>query len=141
MRSLRYVILLIILIRSSSEGQAQSILTLTGTSIDTICKPLNEYRLIYKDAKLYRYTDSLLKISEAQLSELKGKVSLLEEKDSETKAGYQQQIDYLQREINIFKDQIRGYEKLIRKERRKRRFITGVGILTTAVTTYLFISK
>lgn len=119
--------------------QAQSISGNTG--IDTICRPIQEYKLILRDAKLYRYTDSLLKISEAQLAELKYNISLLTEKDAETKANYERQISNLEEQITLFKDQMQGYERLLKREKRKR-FFTGVaGTLTTATAIFLLVTQ
>lgn len=132
------LLLLTIWISSNSQTQAQST---TKSIIDTICRPVPEYKLIFKDAQLYRFTDSLLKISEAQLAQLKSDNEILKDRSIEEKAECRRQMDFLESQIVTFKDQIKGYETLLKKERRRRRLTTAAGVLTTAGAIYLFIQK
>lgn len=132
-------LLFLIILSSNLQTKAQPITSSTAT--DTICRPVPEYKVVYRDAKLYRYTDSLLKLVEQQVKELEGQIKLLNEKDGELKAMYDNQLDILRQEITLYKDQINGYEKLVKRERRKRRLATAGGILTTGLMAYLFITK
>lgn len=104
---------------------------------DTICKPVAEYKLIFKDARLYRYTDSLLKLTERQISELKYTMGLLIEKDSATVAGYKNQISIMYQEQAIYKDQVNTFEKLLRREKRKRFWTSAGGVVATGLAIYL----
>lgn len=88
-----------------------------------------------------KIADSLLSICESQVRELNGQIKLLNEKDGELKTMYEGQIANLNQQIELYKDQIKGYEKLVRRERFKRRLITFVGIGTTAAAAYLYITK
>lgn len=122
-----------IILKSSSEIRSQS--------IDTLCAPTAKLKKIYADAKLYRLTDSLLKISERQVAELKTNISLLEEKDVDTRNNYERQLDNLNQQVVLYKDQIAGYEKLIKREKRKR-FLTGLaGAAGTAAAIYIAVTK
>lgn len=126
-------LLLIILTKSSFEGRCQV--------IDTICLPTTAVKKIYSDARAYQLTDSLLKLSERQLSELKGQVSLLEEKDVETRGNYEAQIKNLESQVSLYKEQVKAFEQIVRRERRKRRLITAGGILTTGAALFLSLKK
>ena len=41
----------------------------------------------------------------------------------------------------VFEDQLNAYEKLLRKERRKRRWTAVGGIMLTGAATYLYLTK
>lgn len=64
-------------------------------------------------------------------------VSQLEEKDSLTVASYETQIKTMKEQRVIFEDQIKTFEKLLRREKLKRKLISGVGIITTGLAIYL----
>lgn len=128
---------MIILISWSYQGQSQN----TINPGDTICKPIPELRLIYKDARLYRYTDSLLKISELQVTQLQNSIKLLNERGVELKVMYDGQLSNLNQQISLYKDQINGYEKLLKRERFRRRLITAGGIAATGAIFYLYLTK
>lgn len=108
---------------------------------DTLCFPVPVIRKVLIAASQKKIADSLLSIAEKQVTELNGQIKLLNEKDSELKTMYDNQLDILRQEITLYKDQIIGYERLVKKERRKRRLATFGGILTTGVMAYLFIIK
>lgn len=76
-------------------------------------------KVIYADAKAYRFTDSLLKISEAQLIELQGKIKILTTEQTEQKIFYEGQMNYLRNQIEIYKEQITGYETINRRLTRQ----------------------
>lgn len=129
----KYLLLLVILIRSS-YGQAQS-------TTDTICLSVSVFKKVYSSALQKKYADSLLTITEKQVNELLSAIDLLEEKDVELKKQYDAQISNLNNQINIFKDQVKGYELLIKKERRRRRLATAGGVLTTGAAIFLLLKK
>lgn len=80
-------------------------------------------------------------ILEARIAGLNTAIALLNEKDSVTVAGYDNQLKAFREEKAIYIDQLKGYEKLLRRERRKRFFATAGGLLTTGIVTYLAIKK
>lgn len=97
-----------------------------------MCKLVTELKVVYKDARLYRYTDSLLKIAESQVSELKVRVSLLDEKEIEVKNNYERQILNLNSQITLLKEQVVGFEKLVKRERRRLFWAKTLGGFATA---------
>lgn len=111
------------------------------TSNDTLCFPVQTIRKVLIAASQKKVADSLLVIAEKQVAQLQNTITLLGEKDAEQKEMYDNQLDLLRQEITLYKDQISGYERLVRKERRKRRWATAGGILTTGVITYFLITK
>jgi hypothetical protein len=68
-------------------------------------------------------------------------ISNLNEKDSITVAAYEKEIVLFKDEKAIYQDQIKGYEKLIRKQKRKTFFTAAGGILATAAMGYLYLTK
>lgn len=116
----------------SNYGTAQS---------DTICLPVETVKKIYSAALQKKYTDSLLVITEKQVAELKAAVDLLEEKDGELKRMYEGQILNLNNQAALYKDQVRGYELLVKKERRRRRLATAGGLVTTGAAIFLLLKK
>lgn len=125
--------MLIILIRSSFEGQSQT--------SDTICPTVAQLKAVYTAAQLYRYTDSLRKIAEAQIVELQIKIDLLQQKDTATVNGYDKQLKDLLDEKAEYVYQKKEYERLLKWERFRRRFWTGVGIGVVGIMGYLYITK
>ena len=105
--------------------------------IDTICIPVQVAKKVYGDAIKYRYTDSLLKICEAQLAEKKLQVQLLEDKEGEVANNHRREIANLEGQIGTLKDQVKGFEKMWRRERRQRRLSQAGGVLAVATAIYL----
>ena len=110
---------------------------------DTICAPVQQMKKVYADALKYRYADSLLKIVEGQLAEKKAQVEILEEKGEEVSANHRKEIINLEGQIGTLKDQVNGFEKMWRREKRRRRLAQAAGIVTTvaAIAVPLFITK
>jgi CO dehydrogenase/acetyl-CoA synthase alpha subunit len=96
---------------------------------------------VYAAAAQKKITDSLLSICERQVTQLENTIKLLDEKDIEQKAMYEGQLENLRQQIALYKDQITGYEKLIRIERRKKRLAIVGGIVTTGAALYLYLTK
>lgn len=122
-----------ILTGSSLEGLSQN--------IDTICAPVAQMKKVYAAAAQKKVADSLLSIAERQVSQLQNTIKLLNEKDLELKLMYEGQIANLNQQIAIYKDQITGYEKLLRREKRKRFFTSAAGVLTTGIMAYIYLTK
>lgn len=122
-----------VLISNNFVGQSQI--------SDTICVPVAKMKSIYTAAQLYRYTDSLLKISDQQVNELIGKIDLLEQKDTATVNGYNRQLKDLKDIIAEYKLEKKEYERLLKWEKFKRKFWSGVGGVTVGVMGYLLITK
>lgn len=92
---------------------------------------------VLSDAYKYRYTDSLLKISEAQLSEKKLQLDLMAEKEGEVAGNHRREIVNLEGQIATLKTQVDGFERMYKRERRKRRLSQVGGILAAGVAIYL----
>jgi len=105
---------LIILTGSSFAGSSQT------ADKDTLCFTVPVVKERLTQARLYKYADSLLKISEQQLSQLQNTIKLLDAKEVEQKTMYEGQVANLNQQIALYKDQVNGYEKLLRRERFKR---------------------
>jgi len=108
---------------------------------DTLCFPVPVIRKVLIAAEQKKVADSMLKIAEFQIVQHENTIKLLGEKDIELKAMYEGQITNLNQQIELYKDQIAGYEKLLKRERRKRRLITAAGIVTTGAALYLYLTK
>lgn len=91
-----------------------------------------------QEAKVLKEQKVLL---EERIDNLKQQITALEEKDSEKTALFNNQLANLLEQKAIYTDQINTYEKLLRKERRKRFWTGAAGVVTTGVATYLLITK
>ena len=103
----------------------------------TICLPDSSVRnlvIAREQGKVYK---EQVQILTERISGLKEQIVLLKEKDSITVAAYTEQIASLLEQKKLYEDQMKGYELLLKKERRKRRFTGIAGILTTAAVFYI----
>lgn len=114
MRLKLFVLLFLIILKSNSGLQSQT--------IDTICAPTVKMKQVYADAMSFRLTDSLLKIAESQIVELKGKIKLLEDHEVEQRNFYEGQIRNLQGQIELYVAQVRGYETINARLSRQLKF-------------------
>jgi len=96
-----------------------------------------ELKLVYSDALRYRFTDSLLKISELQLAEKKGQVRILEEQGAEVSSNHRKEITNLENQIGVLKDQVNGFELMWKREKRRRKLSQAGGILAVAAAIFL----
>ena len=88
-----------------------------------------------------KVADSLLSISENQVSQLENTIRLLGLKDSTQKLFYESQLTEFRNQVVLYKDQINGYEKLLKRERRKRFFTAAGGVVATGLTLFLYLQK
>lgn len=72
---------------------------------------------------------------------LQSMVQELEAKDSATVANYTGQIAALNEQKKLFEDQIKTYEKLLKKERFKRKLTAASGVVTTGLAVFLALKK
>lgn len=108
---------------------------------DTICLPVNQAKKIYAAAEQKKVADSLLSIANTQLLELKYQVSLLTEKEQELRNYFNREISNLENQIQLYKEQVVGYEKLVKREKRRRFFTAAGGTVATAAALFLYFSK
>ena len=68
-------------------------------------------------------------------------ITNLNEKDSATIEGYELELKTMREERLIFEDQVKSLEKLLKKEKRKRKWTAAGGLALTGIATYLYIVK
>ena len=104
---------------------------------DTLCLPTENVRGLVIAAKQGDALKQQVVILNDRIGLLQSIVKELELKDSASKSGYTAQIAALLEEKKIYQDQLNTYEKLLKRERRKRRLATAGGIVTTGLAIYL----
>ena len=80
-------------------------------------------------------------ILQERITGLQSQIKILNEKDSVTVQKYNEQLIVMKDQRTLFEDQLKGYEKLLRKEKRKRFFTAAAGVVTTGLAAYLYLSK
>ena len=108
MRLNKYLLLSVIWIGSNLELHSQV--------IDTICIPTVQAKKIYGDALKFRYTDSLLKLTESQLAEKRVQLQLMEDKEGEVANNHRREIVNLENQVGVLKEQVQGFEKLWKRQ-------------------------
>ena len=78
-----------------------------------------------------------VKILNERVTLLQSMVLNLEQKDSANTSQSVNQVALLKQEIDLYKDQIKTFEKLLRREKRKRFFATAGGVITSGIILYL----
>ena len=120
--------LLLLILTVNSYGQKPA---------DTLCLPTENVRGLVIAAKQGDALKQQVVILNDRIGLLQSIVKELELKDSASKSGYTAQIAALLEEKKIYQDQLNTYEKLLKRERRKRRLATAGGIVTTGLAIYL----
>lgn len=111
-------------------------------SNDTIIKiPSSIARKLLIDARQKDVLVEQVNILNERIAGLQSIIANLHEKDSATVVGYESQIRIMAEERIIFEDQISTLEKMLKKERRKRKWTAFGGIALTGIATYLYIIK
>ena len=78
-----------------------------------------------------------VKILNERVTLLQSMVFNLEQKDSANTSQSVNQVALFKQEIDLYKDQIKTFEKLLRREKRKRFFATAGGVITSGIILYL----
>ena len=78
-----------------------------------------------------------VKILNERVALLQSMVFNLEQKDSANTSQSVNQVALFKQEIDLYKDQIKTFEKLLRREKRKRFFATAGGVMTSGIILYL----
>lgn len=110
-------------------------------SRDTLCFETDVIRKVLIDAekgKVYREQVSLLN---QRVVLLQGQITELKERDSANTASSQAQIKALLEERSLCQDQVKIMEQMLRKERRKRFWISTAGTVATAAAIILPLIK
>lgn len=129
MRLSKYLLLSVIWIGSNLELRSQV--------IDTICIPTIQAKKIYGDALKFRYTDSLLKLTESQLAEKRLQLQLMEDKEGEVANNHRREIVNLENQVGVLKEQVKGFETMWQREKRKRKWSQAGGIVAVVAAIFL----
>ena len=118
-------------------------MTFAGQSqtIDTMCFPVSVIKKVLAAAEQKKVLEAQVSILEGRIANFQELVITLAAKDSLTVGSYEAQIKLYKEEKAIYQDQIKGYERLLKRQKRKT-FLTGAaGLLTTGAALYLFMQK
>lgn len=140
---MKFLLLSIILTKLSYVGSSQT--------TDTICLPVADAKKVLADAKAKPVLQERIVLLTDDIRLLNQRIAV---KDSiiatyTTKDGNNQAIikaledqkGIMEEQRKLFEDQVKGYEKLLRREKRKRFWTAVGGTITTGAALYLFISK
>ena len=78
-----------------------------------------------------------VKILNERVTLLQSMVFNLEQKDSANTSQSVNQVALFKQEIDLYKDQIKTFEKLLRREKRKRFWASAGGVITSGIILYL----
>ena len=120
---------MMLLIMMSCVGQS--------STIDTICFPVSVIKKVLVAAEQKKVLEQQVTVLNNRISLYQTMVDELERKDSITVATYEAQIAIMNEQKAIYADQMKGYEKLLRREKRKRFFATAGGVITSGIILYL----
>ena len=112
-----------------------------GQLNDTLCFKTETIKAVLIDAekgKVYKQQVTLLN---SRIDNLGFQIKELEQKNDTLSSGMANQIKLLSEQKGLFQSQLDGYEKLLRRERRKRTFTTIAGGLITGIISYFYITK
>lgn len=118
---------------------------------DTICLPVAQAKKVLADAKQKPLLLEKIQLLQADIKlmeeRIAAKESIINNMEAEAMSS-QEIIDQLKEEKQMYEeqkkimlDQARAFEKLLKKEKRKRRWTAFAGFVSTGIVTYLFISK
>jgi len=138
-----YLLLSIILISISLDGNSQT--------TDTVCLPVADAKKVLADAKqkpvllerVQLLTDDIRLLNQ-RIAVKDSLISTYVAKDGNSQAiikALEDQKATMQEQRKLFEDQLAGYEKLLRREKRKRFWTAVGGTVTTGAALYLFITK
>lgn len=106
--------------------------------IDTVIRvKASQARKVYADALQKPILEERIAILNERIANYQVLIKTFEEKDSIRAEDCKSQIASLIEEKALYQDQVKTMEQMIRKERRKRFWITASGILTTGAAIYL----
>ena len=131
------------IVKTSFEGKCQI--------IDTTCVPTAQLKKILTDARQKPVLLERIEILKSDISYLNSRVAvkdsiinLYDLSDLQSKeiiSQLKEEKRIYEEEIVVFKKQLVSFEKLLRKEKRKRRWTAFGGLALTGIVTYLYISK
>lgn len=133
----------LIFLKISYAGKSQT--------TDTVCVPFQQLKKVLADAKQKPVLLERIDLLNADIKLLNNRIAVkdsiinLMERDE---LASQDIIKVLREEKQlmtdqrkVFEGQIDAYEKLLRKERRKRRWTAAAGLMVTGIAAYLYVTK
>lgn len=112
-----------------------------GTKGDTICVSEVQLRKLLIGAEQKKLLEGQIDNLNARIANYQQIIEQLNDKDSATVEAYKAEIKTMQEEKKIYQDQIAVFEKLLRKEKRRRFWAEVSGVTATAVVAYLYLTK
>ena len=123
----------------------------SSQTTDTVCLPVADAKKVLADAKqkpvllerIALLTDDI-RLLNARIAVKDSLINTYVAKDGNNQAiikALEDQKGIMEEQRKLFEDQVKGYEKLLRREKRKRFWTAVGGTMTTAAALYLFISK
>lgn len=110
-------------------------------STDTLCFPTETVRTLLIDAQQGKLLKRQVAILDDRIGILQEIVKNLEAKDSATVENYETQLTAMREQRALFEDQINRYEKLLRREKRKRFWTGAGGVVSTGIMAFLIFKK
>ena len=108
---------------------------------DTLCFPISVIRKVLIAAEQKKLLEQQVTILNDRIANYQIIISNLNEKDSITVAAYEKEIALFKDEKAIYQDQIKSYDKLLKRQKRKTFFTAAGGILATGLSLYLYLQK
>ena len=108
---------------------------------DTICFEKSVIKKILAAAEQKKVLEQQVVILNQRISGLELTINDLAEKDTATVGSYERQIALMKDQRILFENQIKTFEKMVIKERRKRFWTSVAGTLTTGIGIYLYLTK
>ncbi len=140
---MKFLLLSIILTSRSFAGSSQT--------TDTICLPVADAKKVLADAKAKPVLQERIVLLTDDIRLLNQRIAVKDSiiasytaKDGNNQSiikALEDQKAIMQEQRKLFEDQLAGYEKLLRKYKRKQRWTAIGGTITTAAALYLFITK
>lgn len=110
-------------------------------TIDTLCFPAEVLKKVLVAAEQKKGLEVQVVFLNERITGLQQVIKNLNEKDSASILLYNNQLQVMKDQKALYQDQLNGYEKIIRREKRKRFWTGFAGAATTITATYLFITK
>ncbi len=108
---------------------------------DTLCFQVQVIQKVFIAAEQKKVLEQQVYVLNERITGLQKMIVNLNEKDSATVEGYQLEIRTMREQQDIFVDQINSFEKLLKKERRKRWWTAAGGFVSVGALTYLYLTK
>lgn len=112
-----------------------------ANSKDTICVPVPTYQGLVIAAEQRKILKEQISLLDQRILGLEEMIRQLNDRDSITVASYEAELKLMREQKALYEDQIATFEKLLRREKRKRFWTSVGGTLTTVGALFLFFTK